>query len=75
MNFIFNDFVNFGGVAFGILKHGLDGVEAAVEVGGVEVFEPNTKSIFWAKKNLNFGAKTKIWGLSTTLNSNFGVSN
>ena len=37
---------------------------------------PNTKSRFWSKKNnLNFEAKIKIWGFSTSLNSNFGVPN
>ena len=32
---------------------------------------PNTKSRFWSKKKLNFEAKIKIWGFSTSTISNF----
>ena len=35
---------------------------------------PKTKSRFWEKKNQNFGAKMQIWGFSTSLISNFQVS-
>ena len=46
----------------------LENVSTAFGGGGDQ---PNTKSRFWSNKNLNFGAKKKIWGFWMLAISNF----
>ena len=75
-------FVNFLGRHASTEESGGGEVAAMTRVGGAHhVFgvehllgQPNTKSICWSKKNWNCKSKIKIWGFSTSLNANVGVS-